>query len=123
MALALRHTRTRLQISPAYADRQDFLVIEDGQVIGRIYEERYVPADVKWFWSITEYVHPALGITTHGRVGSLPVAMEQFKLSWSKVRETSKEQRPAETPGVARRADPKPGPVSRMGAGSKPRRR
>jgi hypothetical protein len=66
MALALRHTRTRLQISPAYADRQDFLVIEDGQVIGRIYEERYVPADVKWFWSITEYVHPALGIVTNG---------------------------------------------------------
>ena len=64
-------------------------------MIGRIYAERYVPADVKWFWSITEYVHPALGIRTHGRVGSLPVAMEQFKLSWSKVRETSKEQRPA----------------------------
>jgi hypothetical protein len=42
MALSLRHTRTRLRISPAYADRQDFLVIEDGQVIGRIYEERYV---------------------------------------------------------------------------------
>jgi hypothetical protein len=99
MALSLRHTRTRLALPPAYADRQDFLVIEDGQVIGRIYEDRYVPADVKWFWSITEYVHPALGIRTHGRVGSLPVAMEQFKLSWSKVRETSKEQRPAETPG------------------------
>jgi hypothetical protein len=108
MALSLR--RTRFQ-SPAYADRQDYLVMEDGQVIGRIYEERYVPANVKWFWSITEYVHPALGIRTHGRVGSLQVAKEQFKSSWSKVRETSKEQRPAETPGVARDADPKPGPV------------
>jgi hypothetical protein len=43
MALSLR--RTRFQ-SPAYADRQDYLVMEDGQVIGRIYEERYVPANV-----------------------------------------------------------------------------
>jgi hypothetical protein len=120
MALSLRHTRLQ---SPADVDRQDYLVMDDGQVIGRIYAERYLPADVKWFWSITEYVHPALGIRTHGRVGSLQVAMEQFKLSWSKVRETSKEQRPAEASGVARRADPKPGPVSRMGSGSKPRRR
>jgi hypothetical protein len=93
MALSLRRTNFR---SPADAHRQDYLVMEDRQVIGRIYEERYVPADVKWFWSITEYVDPALGIRTHGRVGSLPVAMEQFKLSWSKVRETSKEQRPAD---------------------------
>ena len=41
MALSLRHTRTRLDISPLNADRQD--LIEDGQVIGRIYEDRYVP--------------------------------------------------------------------------------
>jgi hypothetical protein len=94
MALALRHTRTRLQISPAYADRQDFLVIEDGQVIGRIYEERYVPADVKWFWSITEYVHPALGIITNGRVPSLDEAKTRFESSWSKVREAQEQQRP-----------------------------
>jgi hypothetical protein len=80
MALSLR--RTRFQ-SPAYADRQDYLVIEDGQVIGRIYEDRYVPADIKWFW--------ALGIRTHDRVASLEIAKEQFKSSWSNVRETSKE--------------------------------
>jgi hypothetical protein len=73
MALSLRHTRTRLGSAPAYADRQDFLVIEDGQVIGRIYEDRYVPAEVRWFWLITEYVYPALGIRTRNRVSSLGI--------------------------------------------------
>jgi len=28
-------------------------VIEDGQIIGRVYEVRYVPDDVRWFWPIT----------------------------------------------------------------------
>jgi hypothetical protein len=84
MALSLRPTGLS---SPAFADRADYCVIEDGQVIGRIYEDRYVPAEVRWFWSITEYVHPALGIRTHNRVASLEVAKEQFKSSWSKVRE------------------------------------
>ena len=94
MALSLRHTRTRLDISPAYADRQDYLVMDDGQVIGRIYEDRYVPADIKWFWSITEYVHPALGILTNDRVASLQVAKEQFKSSWSKVRAAMEQRAP-----------------------------
>jgi hypothetical protein len=92
MALSLRHTRTRLRISPAYIDRQDYLVMDDGKVIGRIYEDRYVPADIKWFWSITEYVHPVFGIRTRNRVASLDVAKEQFKSSWSKVCDTSKQK-------------------------------
>ena len=64
MTLWLR--RTGLS-SPADADRADYLVIEHDKVIGRIYEERYVPAELRWFWSITEHVDPALGITTNGR--------------------------------------------------------
>jgi hypothetical protein len=68
MPLSLRPTGLS---SPAFADWADYCVVEDGQVIGRIYEDRYVPADIKLFWSITEYVHPALGIRTHDRVASL----------------------------------------------------
>ena len=69
-AVALSLRRTGLS-SPAFADQEDYIVIEDGQVIGRIYEMLYVPADVRWFWSVTEHVDPAHGIVTHGRVPSL----------------------------------------------------
>jgi hypothetical protein len=55
-------------------------------VIGRIYEQRYVPADVRWFWSITAFhIDPALGIATNGRVPTLEEAKAQFQSSWSAV--------------------------------------
>jgi hypothetical protein len=50
MSLFLR--RTGLS-SPVYADKADYCVIEDGKVIGRIYEGRYTPPDLRWFWSVT----------------------------------------------------------------------
>jgi len=83
MALSLRPTGLS---SPAYADRLDYNVIEDGRVIGRIYEARYVPDDVPWFWSITAFhVDPGLCITTNDRVPSLDEAKAQFRASWSAV--------------------------------------
>jgi hypothetical protein len=91
MTLWLRRTGLA---SPADADRADYLVIEHDQVIGRIYEERYVPAEVRCFWSITEHVDPALGIVTNGRVPSLEEAKAQFESSWSKAREAKEQQRP-----------------------------
>ena len=29
---------------------------------------RHTPAEYRWFWSITEQIHPALGVSTNGRV-------------------------------------------------------
>jgi hypothetical protein len=73
-------------VSPADADRADYLVIEHEKVIGRIYEQRYVPADVRWFRSITAFhVDPALGIDTNGRVPTLDEAKAQFRSSWNRV--------------------------------------
>ena len=90
MTLWLR--RTGLS-SPADADRADYLVIEHDKVIGRIYEERYVPAELRWFWSITaHHVDPALGITTNGRVPSLEEAKAQFESSWSEIRAASEQK-------------------------------
>ena len=60
--------------SPAFADWADYCVIEDGQVVGRIYEDRHIPPEYRWFWSITEHVDPALGITTNGPASRRPRA-------------------------------------------------
>jgi len=90
MALSLRRTGLA---SAAYANKLDYLVIEDGQVIGRMYEDKHVPPDVRWFWSITAFhIDPALAITTNGRVPSLAEAKAQFRASCSKVCEASKQK-------------------------------
>jgi hypothetical protein len=84
--MALSPRRSAL-VSPADADRPDYLVIEHDKVIGRIYEQRSVPADVRWFWSITAFhIDPALGIATNGRMPTLDEAKAQFQSSWDKVR-------------------------------------
>ena len=54
--------------SPAYADKLDYVVCEDGKVIGRIYEDWHTLPDLRWFRSIAVYVDPkqGLGATTAG---------------------------------------------------------
>jgi hypothetical protein len=67
--------------------------MEDGKVVGRIYEDRYRQAAYRWFWSITAFHgHPAFEITTIGRAPTLDEAKAQFKSSWSKVVEARKQK-------------------------------
>jgi hypothetical protein len=89
MPLSLRPTGLS---SPAYRHQLDYVVIEDGQTIGRMYEDPHAPADYRWFWSITEHVDPAHAIVTNGRVPTLDEAKAQFKSSWSKVREAREQK-------------------------------
>jgi hypothetical protein len=64
MPLTLRPTALS---SPAYRDWADYIVREDSRAVGRIYEDRHTLPGLRWFWSITMYVNPKLGITTSGR--------------------------------------------------------
>jgi hypothetical protein len=75
--------------SPAYREWLDYVIVENGQDVGRLYEDRHAKAELRWFWSITVYVYPMLGITTSGRVPSLDEAKAQFLSSWRKCRTDS----------------------------------
>jgi hypothetical protein len=94
MNLTLR--RTGLS-SPAYQDWLDYVIVEDGRDIGRIYEDRHSRPELRWFWAISVYVNPKLGITTSGRAQSLDEAKAQFLSSWRKCRTDSTPARRAST--------------------------
>jgi hypothetical protein len=72
--------------SPAYRDWADYIIVEDGRDVGRLYEDRHSKPELRWFWSITLYVNPMLGITTSGRAPSLDAAKAQFLTNWQKCR-------------------------------------
>jgi hypothetical protein len=61
VVLSLR--RTGLS-SPAYRDLLDYVIVEDGRNVGRLYEDRHSRPELRWFWSITVYVNPNLDIVT-----------------------------------------------------------
>ena len=93
MALSLHRNRLR---SPAFADWADYDVMEEGMVVGRIYEDRYTSASCRWFWSITAFhVDPAFEITTNARVPTMEQARTQFREAWRKVCETTKQKKAA----------------------------
>jgi len=75
--------------SPAYRDWLDYVIVEDGRDVGRVYEDRHSKPELRWFWSITVYVNPKLGITTSGRAASIEEAKAQFLANWQKCRTDS----------------------------------
>jgi hypothetical protein len=75
--------------SPAYRDWLDYVIVEDGRDVGRIYEDRNSLPALRWFWSITVYINPNRGITTSGRVASMDEAKAQFLTNWQKCRTDS----------------------------------
>ncbi len=72
--------------SPAYRDWLDYVIVDDGRDVGRLYEDRHGLAEYRWFWSITVYVDPKLGIVTSGRAASMEEARTQFVTNWKKYR-------------------------------------
>src|ERR1700730_6117552 len=83
MALTLRFTAP----STDYRDWLDYTIVEGGRRdVSRLYVGRHRPPELRWFWSITIYFAPKLGITTNGREASLNEAKEQFLGNWQKCR-------------------------------------
>ncbi len=72
--------------SPAYRDWLDYVIVEDGRDVGRLYEDRHSKPELRWFWS---YVNPRRGIITSGRAASLDEAKAQFLTNWQKCRTDS----------------------------------
>jgi hypothetical protein len=86
MALTLRFT------APSSDDRDwlDYTIVEDGRRdVGRLYEDRHSRPELRWFWSITVYINPDLGITTSGRAPMMNEAKEHFLRNWQKCRTVS----------------------------------
>jgi hypothetical protein len=63
MSLTMRPTGGH---SPVYADRQDWTILDEGKLVGRIYEgaSASTAADLRWFWSIILYVDPQANMVT-----------------------------------------------------------
>jgi hypothetical protein len=38
--------------SPAYWDWLDYVIVEDGRDVGRVYEDRHSRPELRWFWSL-----------------------------------------------------------------------
>jgi hypothetical protein len=81
--LALRPTGLS---SPAYQDWLDYVIVENGRDVGRLYEDRHSRPELRWDWSITVYVDPTRGISTSGRAASINEAKAQFLSNWEKCR-------------------------------------
>jgi hypothetical protein len=83
--MALRLHRT---LSTAHRDRDwlDYVIVNGGRYVGRLYEDRHSRPASRWLWAITIYVNPQLGITTSGRAPSLEQAKAQFLTNWRKYR-------------------------------------
>jgi hypothetical protein len=57
--------------SPAYRDWLDYVIVEDGRDVGRIYEDRHSRPELRWFWSITVPLTEVLPPMTFGRPGQM----------------------------------------------------
>jgi len=66
---------------------QDYDVLADGKVVGRIYEDASAstPPDMRWFWSVTAIV-PAIPNRANGHAPTLDGAMAKFRAAWEKAK-------------------------------------
>ena len=78
MALRLRPTGLGHGV---YKDDIDFGVFSGEWCIGRIYEKRRGPEDMRWFWALHSPSKPGT-LRISNRVATLEVAKAEFEVSW-----------------------------------------
>jgi hypothetical protein len=85
--LVLILKRGKLTRSSGQWSDNDFDVLADGKVVGRIYEDASAstPPELRWFWSVTEIV-PATRGATHGTAATLEEAKAKFRQAWENAR-------------------------------------
>jgi hypothetical protein len=66
-----------------YKDHADYLIFCGGWNIGRIYEIRSGPEELRWFWALHFPGRPE-NLRTDNRAGSLEAAKEEFEECWRK---------------------------------------
>jgi hypothetical protein len=71
---------------PVYAHLADYDVLEDGQSIGRIMEQREPVPGREWFWSLTITGAHGAGVLTSGYSASLEGAKAAFRASLERYR-------------------------------------
>ena len=70
--------------TPADKDRSDYTFFSGEFAVGRIYEERGAPANLKWFWTITGIFGTPADMRMDGHAPSLELAQAQLAESWRK---------------------------------------
>ena len=72
---------TRSQYGKPFNDADDYVVLNDGRVIGRIFHQPQAPQGQPWFWTITAREYPP-SIHSRGYSETREQAMADFKKQW-----------------------------------------
>ena len=81
--MTLKMRPSGLASSGYYKDHADYLIFCGGWNIGRIYEIRSGPEELRWFWALHFPGRPE-NLRTDNRAGSLEAAKEEFEACWRK---------------------------------------
>jgi hypothetical protein len=77
---------TKLVLAPSrryfgFGNRNDYVVLDGGRVIGRIFRSPQAPENQPWLWTITAPAHPH-SVHNKGYSATREQAMADFKARW-----------------------------------------
>jgi hypothetical protein len=80
--------RGKFSHPPGQWQDEDYDVLWNGKVVGRIYDDASAgtPPDMRWFWSVTAIV-PATPGRTNGTAATREEAMSKFRAAWNAEQE------------------------------------